>query len=136
MISLRSVSSRNIVAGNHRAEARLQPVVVFLQNRVEFVIVTSRTSNSHPQKHFSGHVSNLIQNVLPLGASITLIVFVQIGSQETGRHKGLRAVRRNFVSGKLFSHELVVRFVFIKCVDDIVSVTPRFGSIKVGSKAV
>ena len=80
--AVRRIRRRNVVTRNHRAKARLQSVVVFLQNRIELMVVTAGTTDAQPQKYFTRNIGHLIQNILPLRASISLVVFVQVGTKE------------------------------------------------------
>ena len=112
-------------------EEGLQAVVVLLQDGVELVVVALGTLDAQAHEDVGGDAGDLVQDVLPLGLGVALVVFVDRVAQE-GRGDGdLRIARIDLVAGDLLAHELVVGLVGVERLDDVVAVGPGVGTVGV-----
>ena len=66
----------DIVAGFDGCEEGLELIVVLLEDGVEFVIVASSAGESHTEEDFAGDIGQIIEDVVPLGTDVALVVFI------------------------------------------------------------
>ncbi len=114
----------------------LQPVIIAMQNRVEFMVVTFRASECQSQKCGADGICDVLQNVLPPLHEVSRIPFIRIVTAERRRHASLWIVRPHLVASDLLLHEPVVGFVLVQRFNDIIAIAPDIGSIFVGAEAV
>ena len=88
-----------------RREKRLDAVIVGVQNRVEFMIVTASAPQSHAEERCGRGVGNVVQNLLPPLLQIDRVVLVGKVPQEAGRDQRVWVAREQFVAGQLFLHK-------------------------------
>ena len=122
--------------GKQRGEERLEPVVVFLEDRIELVIVAAGTADAQAKENVAGHVGEVVLDRMPLFHDVALVVFVDPEPEEArGHHQG-RIARRDLVAGKLLGDETVVGHVVVQGADDVVAIAPGLGTIGVRAVAV
>ena len=100
----------------------LQPIVVFLRNRIELVVVAAGTMGRETQEcRHRGH-HHVIAIVRPgdvlvdrsLAQFDVTYIIPGAGGDETGRDHGLRIVAIEHVARQLFGDEPRVRLVFVE----------------------
>ena len=111
-------------------------VIVLLRNRIEHMVVAAGTAQRQPQKQRAGRAHHFVDFV-PGGR--LLVVGLVVENAEAVKTGGDdRLVRRigQFVAGKLFEHEAVVRLVVIEGGNHVIAIAPRFGLFRVALIAV
>ena len=131
LLALRRRGERHVIAPEHGGKEGFQTEIIFLQDRIELVIVASRAAETQPQKHLARGVSDIRQNDLPLAAHIALVPLVNRVPQIRRGYENIRVPRIDFVPGDLLRQKLVVRFVAVKTLDHPVPIPPRSGTIRV-----
>ena len=118
------------------AEEGGQPVIVFLRNRVEHVVVTAGTAHRQPQEGGARRADHLVDFV-PSGRRLVVRLVVP-NSQSIKAGGDDRFGRRlvELVAGQLLDDEAVVGLVGIERVDDVVAIPPRLGLFGVAFVAV
>ena len=113
----------------HVAENPGEGVVIPRRNRVELVVVTSRTRHGLREEPFRHHVQLFVHDI---HAKLLLILFFQVRvaqHQERGGHEVTRSldgiVRGQQVAGNLLADELVERHVSVERINHVVAVPPR-----------
>lgn len=111
-------------------EDRLDSVVFLMRDGIEFVGMTSGTVDGEAQKRLAYDADHVFKFILasdrPLGCILLTIAGLIIGPthQQTGRDNSIAGDRLKHITGDLFSHESVVRFVFVKTLDHVITVVP------------
>src|SRR5206468_7202881 len=105
-------------------EKGLKPVVVSLQYRIEFMVVTSGAAISETREHGPDGVRDVVEDLLAPLHQIAGVTFIRIMPVEGRGHAGIGIVRPQLIAGDLLADEAVVRLVGVESFDDIVAVTP------------
>ncbi len=121
--------------GDVRKEG-LEAVVIVLEDGVELVVVALRALHAHAHEHIRCDAGDLVQDVLPLGLRITLVVLVDGVAEKCGADGDFRVLRVQLVARDLLAHELVVGFVAVEGLDDVVAVGPGIRTIGVEAVAL
>ncbi len=66
----------DIVAWFDGCEEGLELIVILLEDGIEFVIVASSAREAHPEEDFAGDIGQVIEDVVPLGTDVSLVVFI------------------------------------------------------------
>ncbi len=115
-------------------QGRRHPVVLFLSDRVELVVVTACTVDRQAEKRLADDADDVFEFVLPddslHGQALLRVPDFVPGScdQEPGGDSCTGVVRLQDVSGELPCGEPMVGHVGIQGVSDPVAVAPRVGS--------
>ena len=124
------------VTGIQRGKKGLQPVVVRLQQRIEFMIMTTGALEAEPHEDIRRGVGDIIQDHIPLPGGITVVIFINPVPQITSGHQRLGITRKKFIARQLFAEEDVIGFVVIERGDHIIPVAPCVGAVVVGLVAI
>ncbi len=125
-----------IVAPAERGKRGAEAEVIFLQDRVELVVVAAGALDADAHEHIADDVCGFVEDEVPLSDGVAVIVFVRSKAEETGGGEGFRIVGIKFVTSELFAEEAVVGFVFLKGANDVIAVAECFGSEAVDAVAV
>ena len=113
------------------AENPGQRVVVGRGNRIELVVVASRTSNRQCKDRPARRIDLVVHLVHQVLLIVPLVDALGTQRQETGRHNPLdglpRTVRLHQVSGNLLADKLIVRLIHVEGVDYIIAISPGLG---------
>ena len=106
-------------------EEREHPVVLFLLQRIELVVVTLGALDGDAEDSFSDGVYAVKHGFHPklLGIDAALFVDHRVAQKPRGDDLTLGRVRQH-VAGNLFDDELVVRYVAVQSADNPVPVKP------------
>ncbi len=113
---------------------RLDPVVIRLRKRIEFMVMTSATVDSETQKR-TGYGPDEFGDLLFAGAShfrlacphvLHLVPFS--GDEEPGGSDAVAGGLWKDIAGNLLANELVVGQVGVETADDVIAVSPRVRS--------
>src|SRR5262245_42476275 len=113
-----------IVFRANSCKERLKFVVVFLQDRIELVIVTPGTSVGRPEKDRSDSVGDVIEDFLPSLPQVSRVALVRVMPVEAGRYKRVGTDGPQLITRELLLHESVIGLVFVERFDHIVTITP------------
>ncbi len=102
-------------------------IVVFLFDRVDFVVVTTRAIEGEPQDCLPHRRNNVIVLVEPSQKRIRWFVIPDAQSVESSRSQRFRRNPFDLISRNLFSKKVSVGFVFIERRDHVVAVLVRIG---------
>src|SRR5215471_6237839 len=119
---------RKMVLDAGVGEEGLQPVIVLLQNRVEFMIVTARACECKAKECPADGIGDVVKNLLAAFHELSRIAFVGKMAVETGGDESGRIARIQFVTGDLLLHKPVGWFVAVEGIDDVIAVPPDIGS--------
>src|SRR5207237_1208992 len=92
-------------------EIRLEPIVVPLGNRVVLVVVAPGTAHREAEDRRSDGVRNVVEYLLAAQTQVAGIALVGIMATESGRHKRVRLVWIQLISGDLLLDEAVIGLV-------------------------
>ena len=107
------------------AEERQEGVVILLRDRVDFVIVTTRATDSHAKESFTGSPQNVVKIIVARQRTIGRFVIPNTQPVKAGSGYGIAVLIRQLISGKLFLDESVIRLVLVKGANDVVAVFPN-----------
>ena len=91
------------------------------------MIVAAGTFQSLCQKHVRRRLGDVAEDLLPLGFDIPLIPLIDPVPQIHRSDQCIAVARINFVAGKLFDNQPIIRLVFIERSNQIVAVVMRSG---------
>ena len=132
-------------------EDRLQPEVVLLAERIELVIVTSRTTDRQSEKRRSSRIDPIGEFLVPpqlrvesrfanprpqpeqARAELSLHVCDLPGGQRIAAAP-FHVARPDFIGGELLLHEAVIRLVVIEGFDHPIAISPSVAVILFGLK--
>ena len=97
-----------------RSKESLKAVVVTLRDRVEFMVMTTRTLQAKPEQRIAGDVGDICQHLRPLSLDVALVVLVDAVAKIHRRDECIAVAGGDLVPRQLFPNELVVRFVRIE----------------------
>ena len=117
-------------------EEAAERVVVALQDRVELVVVAAGALHAGAEEDVAGGVGDVVQDVLPLAASVAVVVFVVPMAEVAEGRERVGVAREEFVAGDLLLHEAVVGLVVVIGLDDVIAVAPGGGTEVVDAEAV
>src|SRR5262249_39406090 len=118
-------------------DRRLHGVIILLRNRIEFVVVTARTLNRESEYSAAYRREDIVEIIkTPLGSVLFSEMHSRASAQETGGNSGIDVSVVNLVAGDLLFYKDVVRFVFVKRTDHVVSIQPEVWTIVIVLKAV
>ena len=120
----------------HTLEKCQHAVVVGLRDRIDFVIVTSRTVDRQSQERLARGGDDVIESVVQGQQPVGRLVIPLAQPINSGRNESVGRGLGQFVTRQLFAHELVIRFVSVKCANHIIPVSPGIGLHAVPFKAV
>ena len=121
-IDLFLVCCKQILAWDQAGEVRLQSKVIFLKQRIEFVIMASRATVTKPHKRFAGYIGQVVQNRSPLPCYVALVVLVNPKPQVAARISAFQRVRIEFIPGELLSYEVCIGFVLVERSNHVVPI--------------
>ena len=127
---------QEIIARLDRREERLQAVVIFLENRIELVIVAACALHAEAEENIRGHVRDVVQDVRPLPGHIAVVVFVNAVPEKRGAIARIRVAGEKFIARELLLHKAIVGLVAVERGDDVIAVMPRVGAEVVGLKPI
>ena len=118
-------------------DRRLQGVIVFLRNRIKFVIVATRTLNCQPQHAAPDRGKHIVEVIK---AALRSILFPEIHSrarakEPRGNHR-VDTLRFEFIAGDLLFYENVEGFVLVQRADHVVAIHPGIRTVVVVLKAI
>ena len=115
-------------AVTNSGKRRIETVIVSLCNRVELVVVTSRTSQRHSQKRFAGGADDFVQRV---GANLSRLNWILIADivvrtrhQKCRTDRHVRIVLPKDVTRDVFANELIDWFAFVDRPDHVIAKRP------------
>ena len=88
------------------------------------------------QKHVSSRLSHIAKDFLPLAFDVSLVPLINPVPQIHGARQCVTVARIDFVTGKLFSDETIVRLVVIERSNDIVAILICLWATVIGVVAV
>ena len=127
---------RQVLARQERCEERLEPVIVFLEDRVELVVVASGAADAQPEEDLARDVGDVVEDVGPLPRHVALVVLVGSQPEVAGRDPQLGVVGIELVARELLGQEPIVGFIDVERADHVVAITPGAGPIGVLSVSV
>ncbi len=104
----------DIITSGRVGKECLQPIIVGLQNRIVFMIVTAGAAVGQASEHGANCVSDIVQNLLPPLHQIAGVAFVRVMTIERSGDQRIRIVRPELVSGDLLADEAIVGLVVIQ----------------------
>src|SRR5262249_23254155 len=118
---------------------RLQPVVISLRQRVEFVIVATGARHGDAENRRTQTVNHFRQHFLPVFFGIRVAAdhvhwaaAMQAGGNPIlGRRLQFSPLRQQ-IAGNLLNQEAIIRFVFIETSYHVVAIAPSMRSFAVG----
>src|SRR5262249_54253483 len=114
---------QNVIVFRARGgEERLQSIIVFLKNRVVFVIVAARASDCRTEKDRAYGVGDVVQNLLPPLPQVARVIFIGVMTVERRGDQRVRIVGPEFVARDLLFDEPVIGFVFVERLDQVIAV--------------
>ena len=111
----------------HRRKEGLEAIVIALQNRIELVVVTLRTTDPETEKGLGGDVGEFVDDQLPMRAHVALIVLIDPVAQKGGANQHLRISGIDLVARQLFAHEAIVGLVLVEGPDHPITIGPSIG---------
>ena len=110
-------------------------IVVGLADRIEFVIVATRTAESQPEKCGSGRDHDIVEVVVLGHERAVRLIIPNMEAIESGGHDrvapflaGTRTtgggMLGDFIARQLLADELVVRFIVVERINDVISIAP------------
>src|SRR5207249_9874906 len=114
-------------------EKCLDPVIVFLPNGTELMVMAAGAADGDPKQPRADHIRHLHQNFIPVVSRILITgVFAQRPeTMEPGSHQHLVILGVYLVARELFADKLVVRLSFADRPDDVIAITPRLGTVSI-----
>ena len=133
LVTLRFLGREERIVRLHLAEDRgMHPVIVFLQDRIELVIVAARTVNGQTQESSTDGSNHIIEVVVPpLGVIFFAEQDARSSTKKSGSDPGLVGSVIDLVTSDLFFEELIVGFVVVERIDDVVAAAPGIGAIEI-----
>ena len=110
-----------------RVEHRLHLVIIFLRNRIELVVMATRTAHGHAHESVRCRGHEVVQFVE--ARHVVLDVVLEAESQITWPNSSILGVGRNFITRNLFLHKLVVRLVGVEGTNYVIAVPPGVGFV-------
>ncbi len=119
-------------------KVRLNPVVVALAKRIEFVIVAARAAERDPQHCRAHHVRHLGEHLIAAAGDFLIAGVLAQRSQavEAGGDQRFVFLGRNLIAGELFGDEAVVRLVIVERADDVVAIAPGVIAVRIVLEAI
>ena len=133
---LRHPRERDVVAEPRRGEEGLEPVEVGLADRVELMIMASRTADGQAEEDEARGLGDVIQGILPPQPLVVEVDHVGIAAVEAGRDQGIGIVGGELIPGELEADEPVVGQVAVQAINNPVAVPPGIGPGLVELEAV
>ena len=93
------------------------------------MVVAAGTGHSQPQKDIAGDIRHLVQDVVPMAASVALVVFEDSQAKVTGRDHRVGSMAGELVTGQLLGYEFGIGFVCIERANDVVAISPEVSAV-------
>ena len=106
------------------AEERQEGVVILLRDRIDFVIVTTRATDSHAKESFTGGPQDVVEIIVACQRTIGRFVIPNSQPIKAGGGYGIASLVRQLIAGQLFLDEPVIRLVLVKGANGIVAIFP------------
>ena len=114
---------------DHASEGCVQPVVIALQNGVEFVVVTASATDRQSEKRFAGRTNHFVDGVRAnlSGLISVLVADIVIGSgDKKGRsYFDIELARGDHIASDMLANELIHGHVIVERTDHVVAERPQ-----------
>ena len=116
------ISSYLKIRSNGCRKCSEHPIVVFLRNRVIFMVVASRTTDRQPEQPARDHINAIIHLVMHVAHEVTAE-----RQKSHCRQRAFVITQRQLIGSQLLHDEPIERQVFIEGADHVVAirVAPR-----------
>ena len=104
---------------------REKAIVILCRNRVNFMVVASRTTDCHTEHHLPCCRNNIIKIVVPREFPIGRSIVPNTESMIPSRNDSLYCYGLEFITCQLLLDEFIIRFVFVERVNDVIAVSPH-----------
>src|SRR6202011_3427957 len=100
---------------------------------IEFMIVAARATEGHAEHRRADDVSHLGKYFVAAAGDLLVSGVLAQRSQavEAGGDQVFILLRRDLVAGELLEQEAVVGLVIVEGADDVISITPSLGAVRV-----
>ena len=106
-----------------RSKERLQLVKVFLQDRVEFMVMAAGTADAEAQEDASHRGSDIVEVILPTLGADHVVCFP--GAQPVKTDGDFPCVAgAQFIAGDLVSNKGIEGLVFVEDANDVIAIPP------------
>ena len=131
-LHLGSRDSHLLLDGDHSRKKRLQRVILFLSQRVVFVVVTLRAAQRLPQQHRPHRRRQIVQRVLTRQHHVRSIALVGRQTQKPGPDQRRLRFGIQLVASNLLGEKPIVGRVVVEGGNHVIAILPRQRPQRVG----